>query len=198
VKLFVLAALVASGSDVRFETDGLRIDGALVTGRVLEVKNAGPAMVLASGVAVEALTSTVAVELAPERTLTLEPGVRVSRAGEGYKFSSHRTGPIRFSAGEESFTLDVPVVVAATAEGWQVGDRKVAGRALQAGVPAQDDAERNLDRMLKSKPKMQSGGVPRLSMRTTRLFRGDPLFSADAASSVAVRQIGRVTPDGGP
>ena len=62
----------------------------------------------------------------------------------------------------------------------------------------QDDAETNLDKMLKSKDKMQSGGVPKLSSRNTRVFVGDPLTPANAAGSVAVRQIGRVSPDGAP
>jgi len=47
VKLFALAALAAlltPKAEVRFESEGLRIDGALVAGRVLEVKSAGSAL----------------------------------------------------------------------------------------------------------------------------------------------------------
>src|SRR4029453_17973888 len=104
------------------------------------------------------------------------------------------TSPIRFSVSEETISLDAPVVVSVTAEGWRIGDRSFTGRALQASVQGQDDAESNLDKMLKSKDKMQTAGVPKLSTRSTRLFDGDPLFSADGASSVTVRQIGRVSP----
>lgn len=193
-----LAALLAPKADVRFEADGLRIDGALVTGRVLEVKNAGSAVLLASGSSVEALTSSIEIGLAAERTLVLDPGIRVSRTGEGYRFSAHRTGPIRFMVSEETMTLDAPIVVSVTAEGWRIGDRSFTGRALQASVQGQDDAESNLDKMLKSKEKMQTAAVPKLSSRSTRLFVGDPLFSANGSSSVTVRQIGRVSPDGGP
>ena len=195
-----LAALLAPRPDVRFEAEGLRVEGDLVSGRALEVKNAGSAVLLASGSAVEALTSTVEIGLAADRTLALDPGIRVSRTGEGYRFSSHRTGPLRFSAGAETFSLDTPVAVSVTAEGWRIGDRAVAGRALQAGLQNQDDAEKNLDKMMKSKDKMQTtpAGVPKLSTRTQRLFIGNPLMAADGASSVTVRQIGRVTPDGAP
>jgi hypothetical protein len=202
VKLLALAALtvlLAPKADVRFEADGLRVDGALVTGRVLELKGAGSSALLASGSSVEALTSSLEIRLTADRTLVLEPGLRVARAEGGYLFTSHRSGAIRFTASEESVAVAGPVLVAATPEGWQIGDRKVAGARLQAGVPGQDDTETNLDKMMKSKEKMQSGAVPKLGTRTTRLYSGgDPLTPANGAGSIAVRQIGRVTPDGAP
>jgi len=193
-----LAALLAPKADVRFEAEGLRVEGVLVTGRVLEVKNAGSAVLLASGSSVEALKSSLDIVLSEERTLVLDPGIRVSRTGDGYRFTSHRAGPIKFSVSEETISLDAPVAVSVTAEGWRIGDRSYVGRTLQASVQGQDDAESNLDKMLKSKDKMQSGGVPKPSNRSTRLFIGDPLTPANASGSVAVRQIGRVSPDGGP
>jgi len=122
----------------------------------------------------------------------------VTRTGEGYRFSAHRTGPIQFSVSKETVSLDAPVAVSVTAEGWRIGDRSFVGSTLRAGVQNQDDAQKNLDQMLKSKDKAQTPGVPKLSSRTARLFHGDPLMSADAAGSVAVRQILRVTPDGAP
>jgi hypothetical protein len=200
VKLLAIAALaslLAPKADVRFEAEGLRVEGVLVTGRVLEVKNAGSAVLLASGSSVEALKSSLDIVLSEERTLVLDPGIRVSRTGDGYRFTSHRAGPIKFSVSEETISLDAPVAVSVTAEGWRIGDRSYVGRTLQASVQGQDDAETNLDKMLKSKEKMQSGGGPKPSNRT-RLFIGDPLTPANAAGSVAVRQIFRVTPDGGP
>ena len=54
-----LTALLAPKADVRFEADGLRVDGALVTGTVLELKSAGASALLASGSSVEALTSSL-------------------------------------------------------------------------------------------------------------------------------------------
>lgn len=194
----VLAALLAPRADVRFETDGLRVDGVLVTGQVLELKGAGSSALLASGSSVEALTSSLEILLTPDRTLVLEPGLRVTRAEGGYRFTSHRAGPIRFWTPEESVAVAGPVLVAETPEGWQVGDRRLAGARLQAGAPGQDDAESNLKKMLQSKDKIQTGGVPKLGTRSVRMYGVDPLLSADAASSVAERQIGRVTPDGAP
>jgi hypothetical protein len=193
-----LAALLAPKVDIRFESDGLRVGDALVKGSVLELKGAGSSVLLASGASVEALTSRLEIDLAAGRTLVLEPGLRVTRMDGGYRFTAHRSGPLRFATPEESISLAGPVVVSTTAQGWKVGDRKVAGSRLQAGVQGQDDAESNLDKMMKSKDKMQAGTAPKVTTRTTRIFRGDPLTGANGASSVAVRQIGRVSPDGAP
>jgi hypothetical protein len=196
--LAALAALLAPAADIRFEADGLRVDGALVQGRVLELKGTGSAALLASGSSVEALTSSLEIALAPERMLVLDPGLRVTREEVGYRFVSHQNRRIRFSDGEVAVSVAGSVLVAATPEGWQIGDRSITGTRLHAGVQGQDDSDANLDRMLKSKEKMQGAGVPKLGTRIVRRYHGDPLTSANAAGSVAVRQIGRVTPDGAP
>ena len=196
--LAALTALLAPETDVRFEADGLRIAGAVVKGQVLELKDAGSAVLLASGSSVEALTSSIDIDLAADRTLVLDPGIRVTRTDGGYRFTTHRTGSIRFSASEQSVALAGPVLVAATAEGWQIGDRTVVGRRLQASLQGQDDAETNLDKMMKSKEKMQTAPPPKTNIRMLRVYQGDPLTNANAAGSVEVRQIGRVSPDAGP
>jgi hypothetical protein len=201
VKLLALAALaavLAPTADIRFDADGLRVDGALVQGRVLELKGTGSAALLASGASVEALTSSLEIGLAPDRLLVLDPGIRVTREDGAYKFVGHQNRPIRFTSSEGSVAVAGPVLVSATPEGWRIGDHPVAGSRLKAGVQGQDDSDANLDRMLKSKQKMQGAGVPKLETRIVRTYRGDPLLSANAASSVAVRQIARVTPDGAP
>lgn len=200
MKLLALAVLVllAPEAAVRFETGGVRVGDALVTGGVLEVKGAGSSILLASGTSVEALSSSLEIGLDGDRVLALEPGLRVARVDEGYRFTAHRPVAIRFTASDETITVRGPVRVVPTAEGWQVGERTLSGRTLQAGMGAQDDAEANLEKMMKSKEKMQAGGVPRLSTRASRLYRGNPLHSGNAAESVALRQIGRVTPDGAP
>jgi hypothetical protein len=196
--LAALAALLAPAADIRFEADGLRVDGALVQGRVLELKGTGSAALLASGASVEALTSSLEIGLAPDRTLVLDPGLRVTREEGGYRFVSHQNRRIRFSGAEGAVAAAGSVLVSATASGWLIGDHAIAGTRLHAGVQGQDDSDANLDRMLKSKEKMQGAGVPKLETRVVRLYRGDPLTGANASGTVAVRQIGRVSPDGGP
>lgn len=200
MKLIALASLVllAPSAVVRFERDGVRVGDALVRGSVVELKNERGAALLASGSSVEALTSSLEIEITAERTLTLEPGLRVTRVEGGYRFASHRDRAIRFAASGVTVAAASPVLVAVAAEGWLVGDRALSGAALQAGVQNQDDAESNIEKMLREKDRMRAGGVPKLSTRKHRLFWGSPFTMGQAANSISLRQMGRVSPDGAP
>jgi hypothetical protein len=199
VKLLALAALalLAFRPDVRFENEGVRIGDALVQGTVLELKGSGAAALLASGSSVEPLAASVDVEAAPGRTLTLEPGVRVTRVEGGYRFSTHENRKIRFESSGATISMAGPVTAAVTAEGWTLGDLNVAGPVLRAGVEKQDE-ESNLERMKQSADRMRSGAVPKLSTRTNRLFRGNPLDVGQAVSSTSLRTIPQVSPSGAP
>jgi hypothetical protein len=199
VKLLAIATLafLAPRPDVRFESGGVRIGDALVQGTVLELQRSGSATMLASGSSIEALSACVDVEAAPERIFTLEPGIRVTRVEGGYRFSTHEHRRIRFEAPGGAIAAESPVVVAASAEGWTLGDQKVAGPALRAGVEKQDE-ESNLERMKKSADQVRSGAVPKLSSRQNRLFRGNPLDGAEAVNSTSIRTIPQVSPSGAP
>ena len=195
MKLLALAVLVllVPGPDVRFEKDGVRVGDALVQGAVVELQNG----LLASGSSVEALVSAVDIRVADGRTLTLEPGVRVTRADGRFRIGAHEGRKIRFASADGSFVAAGPVEVAATAEGWTVGERPVAGASLRAGLERQDE-ESNLDKMLQDKEKMKGTGTPRPSTRTVRVFRGDPFSNGQAADSISVRQITQISPSGAP
>jgi hypothetical protein len=53
--------------------------------------------------------------------------------------------------------------------------------------------------MAQSKNKPQVPGVPKQPVpRKYRLYWDDPLMAGNAVSSVVIRQIGRVSPDGAP
>jgi hypothetical protein len=195
LKLLALAAVVllVPGPDVRFEKDGVRVGDALVQGAVVELQNG----LLASGSSVEALVAAVDIRVAEGRTLTVEPGVRVTRADGRYRIAAHEARGIRFAAPEGSFVTSGPVEVAATAEGWTVGERVLAGTALRVGLERQDE-ELNLDKMLKEKEKIKGSPTARPATRTVRAFMGDPMNNGQATSSVSVRQIPQVSPSGAP
>lgn len=197
MKLTALAALVLAGTDVRLETAGVRIGDALVQGQVLEVRSSAAGALLASGSSIEPLASSLDVQISAERTLTLEPGVRVTRTEGGCRISTHDARPIRLAAADETFLASGPVEVVVTADGWLVGDRAIAGAALRAGLGRQDE-ESNLNKMLQEKDKMRGTTVPRLSTRTHRRYRGNPLTNSNAADSVSVRQITQISPSGAP
>jgi len=189
----VVLVLLVPGPDVRFEKDGVRVGDALVQGAVVELQNG----LLASGSSVEALVSAVDIHVADGRTLTVEPGVRISRADGRYRIAAHQGRRIRFAGTEGTFFASGPVEVAATAEGWTVGERVLPGSALRAGLERQDE-ELNLEKMIQDKEKMKGTGTPRPSTRTVRNFRGDPMTNGNATSSVSVRQIPQISPSGAP
>lgn len=200
MKLIALIPLVflAPGAGVRFERDGVRVGDALVRGSSLELKTAAGSALLASGSSVEALAAGLEISLAPDRTLTLDPGLRVTRVEDGYRFASHGGGAIRFEASGAATAAASPVLVSVTAEGWKVGGKTIAGASLRAGVRNQDDAESNIEKMLREKDRIRAGGVPKLSSRKYRLFWGSPLTGGQAAEGHSIRQIPRVSPDAAP
>lgn len=197
MKFFALAAVVLLAPGVRFEKDGVRIGDALVQGEVLELHGTPAGALLASGSSIEPLSSSLELQLGAERTLTLDPGLRVARTDAGCRIMTHDRRAVRFVASGETFLADAPVEVAVTADGWLVGDRVLTGAALRAGLGRQDE-ESNLERMLKEKDKMRPTGVPRLSTRHHRRYRGSPTTNGNAADSISVRQIPQVSPSGAP
>ena len=203
MKLLAVAALIllAPKPDVRFESSGVRVGDALVQGAVLELKSSGAASLLASGSSIESLASALDVEVAPGRAMNLEPGLRIARGEGGFQLTTHGSRAVRFSTGDESFAAGSPVRIAVTAEGWTVGDRAVSGGALRASLQNQDDADANLERMKQSAEKMRtpnSSGVPKLSERKIRIFRGNPLMSGEAIDSISIRLIPQISPSGAP
>ena len=199
MKVLAAAALIllAPKPGVRFDAEGIRVGDVLVQGTVLELKDLGHQSLLASGSSLEPLAASVDVEVAADRVVTLEPGVRVSRAEGGVRFSTHGTRKVRFATSEGTLTLESPVLAAATAEGWMVGDRKLTGAQLRVSTETQDE-DANLDQMKRSADKIRTGGVPRLSTRHTRLYWGNPLDPANAANSINVRLIPQISPAGIP
>jgi hypothetical protein len=198
VKILALASLVllAPRADVRFERDGVRVGESVLRGGLLELQGAGGVTFLASGSSVEALATAVEVEVAPDRRLVLEPGLRVTREEAGYRVAAHADRKIRFEAGAERLLIAGPVRIATTAEGWKIGDASLAGVSLKAGLQ-QDDTKDNLDRMLQAKDRMATSPA-KPTTKMPRLFRGDPMTGAQAADSLSVRTLIQVSPSGAP
>ena len=185
---------------VRFEKDGVRIGAAWIQGPVLGLMSTGTASLLASGTSIEALTTTLDVKLAPERRLTLEPGLRVTRVETGYRFSTHQGRKIHFKTGAACLVSESPAAVAVTVEGWTIADQKIAGAELRAGIQnQQDDSDTNLQRMKEASQRMNTDPGPAPSTRMTLIFQGgNPLIQSEAASSVILRIITQISPTGGP
>ena len=128
----VIATLVLLLSpDAAFEADGLRIEGSLVQGPVLQVREVGGHMMLVSGAVVEATGGELYVSVALDRVLVLERGIRATRQENGVLLSAH--GKRSFILGDHG--VAGPTLVTITAEGWRMAETSIKGTELRAALP---------------------------------------------------------------
>jgi len=203
MKLLLIPALLlatAAGPTiaVRMESDGVRVGSELVTGASVSLKEAGVPL-LVSGSVVESLSGeTLAVSLG-EKQVALGAGLRLSRTADGFAISTHGMSFTVESAGK-SLTADRSASFKVTEKGFDFGAlgtlegasfaAKVAGATLAPAlaVPAAQEGTISPERPTRSN-----------RSKTNRLvYPVNPLLGGEAASSVAVRQIPRATPEGAP
>jgi hypothetical protein len=195
MKLIVLPAillLTAPAAEVRFETEGVRVGTELVTARDLGLKEAGTLPVLVSGSVVENLSATgtaLAVGLAGDRTVSLASGVRLARAAEGFRLSTH--GPaLVLEAGGKTLAGESSLAFKLTEKGFDfgaLGTLDGASLAVRPAAPA-----------LSVPPQQQRFGRMRpLQMRYV-FGNLDPGTMAEFAGTNAIRQLLQVTPTGSP
>ena len=194
----VLAAFAGSPAAIRFEADGVRVGSELVTGATVNLKESGATPLLVSGAAVESLSGeSLAVSLGAAQ-VDLGAGLRLARTADGFRLSTHgmsfkveASGKVLDASHEASFKV--------TEKGFDFGALGVlegtsfAARVTAAVAPAVASAEPQEVKISNEKESRQGR---RRTIR--RLYPSDPLIPANAAGSVAVRQIGRVTPDAAP
>jgi hypothetical protein len=201
MKLLLIPALLlatAAGPTVavRMESNGVRVGSELVTGAAVSLKEAG-APLLVSGSVVESLSGeTLAVSLG-EKELALGAGLRLSRTAEGFSLSTHGMAFTVESAGV-ALKADRSASFKVTEKGFDFGAlgtlegasfaAKVAGATAAPLVSAAQEGE-----VSPEKPTRHGR-----SKTTRRLYSTDPLVGGEAAGSIAVRQIPRVTPEGAP
>lgn len=193
----LLAAFSGAPAAIRFEADGVRVGSELVTGAVVSLKESGATPLLVSGAAVESLSGgSLAVSLGAAQ-VDLGAGLRLSRTADGFRLSTHgmpfkveASGKALDAAGEVSFKVTdkgFDFGVLGALDGSSFAARVVAGVAPAVAADPQE---------VKISPAKDTRQGVRKTFR--RLYTSDPLLPAEASSSVAVRQIGRVTPDAAP
>lgn len=196
-------ALLAPGPDVRFEENGVRVGDGLVTGQILGLKESGPHLVLVSGSAVESLGTSLPVAVAPERTLLLEPGVRVSRTDKGYTLSTHGRRFVGLRAGELRLVLESPVALSITEKGWAFGEgRELEGATLAASLQ-QEQPDQDLESMKESARKIEQARTRRMTqertrprrIRSRRVFGDDPSITAESIDTQTLRFLPNVSPE---
>lgn len=195
IAVLLLATAAAPGAAVRFEADGVRVGSELVTGAAISLKESGAMPVLVSGSVVESLSvESLAVSL-DGRQVLLGAGLRLARTADGYRLSTHGM-PFTVEASGVSLAADRAATFKLTEKGFDFGalgaleGASVAVRVTSgtaAVVPAQEVE------ISPEKPTRQ--GRVRV---IRRLYSSNPLDPEQAASSISVRQIPQVTPDGTP
>jgi len=168
-----------------------------VTGAAVSLKDSGATPLLVSGAAVESLSGeSLAVSLGAAQ-VDLGAGLRLARTADGFRLSTHGMA-FKVEASGKVLDADREASFKVTAKGFDFGALGVlegtsfAARVTSSVAPAvaADPQEVQISPAKESR----QGRVRTIR----RLYTTDPLFAGNASSSVAVRQIGRVTPDAAP
>jgi hypothetical protein len=159
----MLALLLAFGGGTppaaAFEAEGVRVDGVLVTGAFMDVRDGAAGLLLASRSAIEPLAGVIAVG-ADGRTLILSPGIRATRTDAGYVLAAHGRRHVRVTVGEESLRLLAPVTVKPTGAGWDLGSGLVRAGETLAAAQDQDDVDENLKKLNRAADRIQKAPPP--------------------------------------
>jgi hypothetical protein len=191
--VLLLGAVAAPETAVRFESDGVRVGSELVTGAAISLKES----LLVSGSVVESLSGESLAVAVDGKQVVLGTGLRLARAADGYKISAHGT---RFTveASGVSLAVDRAASFKVTENGFDFGALGVLeGASFAARASTAAAAE---PAFAPQEVQISPEKTTRLGRTKTirRLFSSDPLNAGNAAGSISVRQIGRISPDGAP
>ena len=192
----ILAALLLAGPEagVRFESNGVRVGSELVTGAAVNLKES----MLVSGSVVESLSGeSLAISLGGKQ-IVLGAGLRLARTADGYAISAHG---MRFTveASGTALAADRTASFKVTEKGFDFGALGVlegASLAARVAVAATAEPAAPAPQQVEISPEKPVRLGRHRRMR--RLYSTDPLNSGQAVSSISVRQIPRISPDGAP
>jgi hypothetical protein len=197
--LLIPALLLASapGAAVRFEAEGIRVGSELVTGNSVSLKEAGALPLLVSGSAVESLSGNGLAVALDGRQLTLGAGLRVARTSTGYLLSTHG-GTFTATAGQGSLSAVRSAAFTLTETGFDFGALgTLEGASLAASLTAPAALAPAQDGKIEVSPEKPNASITKPVMR--RAFsNGSPFVIAEAANSVSVVVLPKLTPEGAP
>jgi hypothetical protein len=199
MKLALVAAillLAAPEAAVRFESEGVRVGTELVSGKELSLKGASGHPILVSGTVVENLSAegkVLSVALGGERSALLETGVRLERAAEGFRLSTH--GPaFTVEAGGKKIEAEKSAAFKATEKGFDFGTLgTLEGASLVAKLAKASPQGRPTPQDPRRRTTGVRGGQARLVFANS-----DPAAQAVFVSGESLRQLDQVTPTGAP
>jgi hypothetical protein len=186
----VLCAAAAASSmpagSISFESDGVKVGGTLIKGKVLEVRDS----VLVSGSVVEPLSNEIEISLGSNKSLVLEPGLRLSRDNKGYLLTAHGR---RFVSLNESVEMETPFAIAVSTDGWKVGDKSVSGDTMRAKLVASAPAMTAVASVPQTQP------LPRRPVRKAKsrfVFSEHPWAGNQTSESHTIRSVPNISPSG--
>lgn len=198
IPALLLAAFAGAPAAIRFEADGVRVGSDLVTGAAVSLKESGATPLLVSGGVVESLSGESLVVSLGAVQVDLGAGLRLSRTADGFRLSTHGM-PFKVEASGIVLDADRQASFKVTEKGFDFGPlgmldaSSIVARVSAAKAAPAVAADPQEVQVSKEKPVRQ--GRTRV---IRRLYSVDPLNAGNAAGSVAIRQIGRVTPDAAP
>jgi hypothetical protein len=198
IPALLLATAAGSSPAVRFEAEGVRVGSDLVTGAAISLKDSGATPLLVSGSVVESLSGeSLAVSLG-EKQVALGAGLRLARSADGFKLSTHGM-PFTLESEGRTLSADRAASFKVTEKGFDFGALgTLDGASFAAKVVSGTAAVVAADapQQVEISPERPTRHAKNKVLR--RLYSTDPLVGGNAAGTIAVRQIPRVTPDGAP
>ena len=196
VAVLLLATVAAPEAAVRFEADGVRVGSELVTGAAISLKESGASPLLVSGSVVECLSGDSLAVALDGKQIVLGAGLRLARTADGYRIT---TNGMRFTveAAGVSLAADRDATFKVTGKGFDFGTLgALEGTTLAVRATAATAAAVSAPQEVQISPEKEVRQGRAKVIR--RLFSQDPLNTGQAVSSISVRQIVQVTPDGAP
>jgi len=200
--LLIPALLLATAGPsvaVRFEADGVRVGSELVTGASISLKETNALPLLVSGSVVESLSGeTLAIALG-DKQAQLGAGLRLARTADGYLLSTHGTA-FSIEAAGSSLRAERSAAFKVTEKGFDFGALgMVEAASFAAKVVANVAPVAAVETAPQGTVSPERESLQGRAKVTRRLFNNsDYLQTGNSASSWAVRQITRVTPDAAP
>lgn len=189
IAMLLVGAVAAPGAAVRFESTGVRVGSELVTGSAISLKET----ILVSGSVVESLSGESLAVALDGRQVVLGAGLRLARTADGYTISTHG---MRFTVEGSGVALaaDRTASFKVTEKGFDFGALGVIEGATFAATVTAAPAVAPQEVQISPEKSSRQGRTKVIR----RLYSSDPLNAGNAVGSIALRQIGRVTPDGAP
>ncbi len=194
---FLLLFLPANDPDIRFEADGIHLNGSRVEGDALTLADFDSGAFLASGKEIEPLHSELSITVARTGKLILSPGVRAAHTHRGIRLSTRAQNSLHVITKAGSETYKSPIVIERVGQEWIIeGKTRIQSVVLRVESTRSDQAEKVSASSSKEDEDFENRNRPRREVRFRRVFPEDPFLTGKMVDPVSIRQLDPVSPSG--